>query len=199
MKTIRLLDCTFSILGLIILIPVFVVLAVVTKITSSGPVLYSQVRVGKGGKLFSLLKFRSMRTDADKAGLLTVGGKDSRVTPIGYYLRRFKLDELPQLLNVLMGDMSLVGPRPEVPKYVAMYTPDQQEVLRVRPGITDLASIVYRNENELLASAPDPEAFYIKEIMPDKIRLNRMYLQKPSVRTYFSIIFKTIASSVKGK
>jgi lipopolysaccharide/colanic/teichoic acid biosynthesis glycosyltransferase len=199
MKTIRLLDCAFTILGLVILSPALLLLAVLVKLTSTGPVLYKQTRVGKDGKLFLLYKFRTMRTGAEQAGLLTVGGKDNRITAIGYYLRKYKLDELPQLLNVLKGDMSLVGPRPEVPKYVALYSNDQKEVLAVRPGITDVASIVYRNENEMLASAPDPEAFYIREIMPDKIRLNRLYMQKPSVSCYFQIILKTILSSLKGK
>ncbi len=133
-----------------------------------------------------------MRINADKAGLLTVGGRDSRITNAGYYLRKYKLDELPQLINVLKGDMSLVGPRPEVRRYVDLYTPEQQKVLAVRPGITDMASIAYKNENEILARSQDPEQTYIREIMPEKIKLNMVFIQNPSLRNYFHIILKTI-------
>lgn len=133
-----------------------------------------------------------MRINADKAGLLTVGGRDSRITNAGYYLRKYKIDELPQLINVLFGEMSLVGPRPEVRKYVDLYTPDQQKVLAVRPGITDMASIAYKNENELLARSNDPEKTYIEEVMPAKLRLNMHFIEKPTLLNYFKIVIRTI-------
>jgi lipopolysaccharide/colanic/teichoic acid biosynthesis glycosyltransferase len=199
MKAIRILDCAFSIIGLILLSPVFLVVALLIKLSSKGPVFYKQNRVGKNGEDFKVYKFRTMYTDADKKGLLTVGGKDNRVTTVGYYLRKFKLDELPQLLNVLAGDMSIVGPRPEVRKYVDLYTIEQRKVLSVRPGITDYASIAYRNENELLAMASDPEEMYVQEIMPRKIEMNFNYINNRSIKTYFAIILKTVATSVRGK
>jgi lipopolysaccharide/colanic/teichoic acid biosynthesis glycosyltransferase len=199
MKVITLLDYLFSLIGLIILSPVFLLVALLVKLTSKGPVFFRQNRVGKDGRDFKVYKFRTMYTDADKKGLLTVGGKDKRVTSVGYYLRKFKLDELPQLLNVLAGDMSLVGPRPEVRKYVDLYTIEQRKVLSVRPGITDYASIEYRNENDLLATATNPEEMYIEDIMPKKIALNFNYINNQSVRTYFEIIFKTVATSVSDK
>jgi len=189
---IRFLDIVFSLFGLIILSPLLIILAVWVRLDSKGPVLYSQVRVGLGGRDFKLLKFRSMRINADKAGLLTVGGRDSRITNAGYYLRKYKLDELSQLINVLFGDMSLVGPRPEVRKYVDLYTEAQKKVLNVRPGITDMASIAYKKENELLAGSPDPEKTYIEEIMPEKLKLNLIYIENPGIVNYFRIIFKTI-------
>jgi lipopolysaccharide/colanic/teichoic acid biosynthesis glycosyltransferase len=189
---IRFFDIVFSFTGLIILSPLLLILAIWVAIDSRGPVLYKQVRVGKNDIDFRLLKFRSMRINADKAGLLTVGGRDSRITHAGYYLRKCKLDELPQLINVLIGDMSLVGPRPEVRKYVELYNADQKKVLNVRPGITDMASIAYKNENELLAASPDPEKAYIEEIMPQKLKLNMLFIQNPSLINYFKIIFKTI-------
>jgi lipopolysaccharide/colanic/teichoic acid biosynthesis glycosyltransferase len=199
MKVITLLDYVFSLIGLIILSPVFLLVALLVKVTSKGPVFFRQNRVGKDGRDFKVYKFRTMYTDADKKGLLTVGGKDKRVTSVGYYLRKFKLDELPQLLNVLGGDMSLVGPRPEVRKYVDLYTIEQRKVLSVRPGITDYASIEYRNENDLLATATNPEEMYIEDIMPKKIALNFNYINNRSVRAYFEIIFKTVATSVSDK
>jgi lipopolysaccharide/colanic/teichoic acid biosynthesis glycosyltransferase len=199
MYAIRWVDCTFSIIGLIILLPVFTVVAILIKLTSKGSVIYKQARVGKNGKDFKVYKFRSMYVDADKKGLLTIGGKDARVTPVGAYLRKFKLDELPQLLNVVKGDMSLVGPRPEVRKYVEMYSVDQRMVLAVKPGITDYASIKYRNENVLLAVASNPEELYVKEIMPKKIELNFKFINEPSIKNYFEIILKTIITSAKGK
>ena len=154
----RIFDIVMSGLGLICLSPLFLVLAVWIKCDSAGPVFYRQVRVGRGNKDFRLFKFRSMRPDSDKLGLITVGGHDPRVTRSGYYIRKYKLDEFPQLINVFVGDMSLVGPRPEVRKYVDLYTPEQLRVLNVRPGITSLASIRYRNENEicLLYTSPSP-------------------------------------------
>jgi len=196
---IRLLDLFFSIVGLMILSPVFIIVALLIKLTSKGPVFYLQNRVGKAGKDFKVYKFRSMYTDADKKGLLTVGGKDNRITKVGFYLRKYKLDELPQLLNVLKGDMSIVGPRPEVRKYVDLYSAEQRKVLSVRPGITDYASIAYRNENDLLAMAPNPEKMYVQEIMPKKIELNFNYINNRSIVEYFKIIFQTIVTSVKGK
>jgi lipopolysaccharide/colanic/teichoic acid biosynthesis glycosyltransferase len=179
--------------------PVLVVIAIIIKVTSTGPVLFKQTRVGKGGKDFKVFKFRTMFTDADKKGFLTVGGKDNRITAIGYYLRKFKLDELPQLLNVIRGEMSIVGPRPEVRRYVDLYTEEQKLALKVRPGITDYASIAYRNENDLLALAPDPEAYYIRELIPKKIELNLVYINNKSVKEYFIIIYKTVITAIKGE
>lgn len=189
---IRLLDIIFSFLGLLILFPIFVVIYVLIRLESRGRGFYSQVRVGKDGKDFKLYKFRSMRVGADKKGLITVGRKDPRVTRIGYFIRKYKLDELPQLINVLMGDMSFVGPRPEVRKYVNMYTPEQRKVLAVRPGITDYASIEYVDENEILGKALDANLAYIKQIMPDKIKYNMKYIENRSVREYMKIIFLTV-------
>ena len=156
--------------------------------------LYKQKRIGKDEKEFLLLKFRSMYLDADKRGLLTVGGRDPRITPAGYYLRKYKLDELPQLWNVLKGDMSIVGPRPEVKKYVDLYNAEQRKILRVRPGITDMASIEYRDENELLSMQAYPEEYYIDHIMPAKIKLNNVFIEAPTIGNYFKIIFKTVKS-----
>lgn len=198
MDAIRWLDCTFSIIALIVLFPFFIFIALLIKLSSRGPVFFGQSRVGKGGKDFKVYKFRSMYAGSDKKGLLTLGRKDSRVTPIGYYLRRYKLDEIPQLINVLAGEMSLVGPRPEVRKYVNLYTAAQLRVLDVRPGVTDNASIAFRNENDLLTMAADPEEFYKKEVMPKKIELNFEYINNRSIKQYFKILFKTIVTSVRG-
>lgn len=161
-------------------------------VDSKGGIFYKQVRVGKDGKDFYLYKFRSMRTGADKKGFLTVGGRDARITSSGYYIRKYKIDELPQLLNVLKGDMSFVGPRPEVRKYVLLYSNEQQRVLSVRPGITDVASIKYRNENDILSKQADPEAYYINYIMPDKLKLNLEYLTVRSFMSDIQTIYKTI-------
>jgi lipopolysaccharide/colanic/teichoic acid biosynthesis glycosyltransferase len=188
----RLFDIFFSFIGLIILLIPFLVIALLIIIDSRGGIFYRQIRVGKDGSDFGLLKFRSMRTDADKAGLLTVGGKDSRITKIGYVLRKYKIDELPQLINVLEGSMSLVGPRPEVRKYVDMYSAEQLRVLSVKPGITDYASIEYSNENEILGKAADPEQVYIQEIMPAKLHLNMKYIAEKGIGTDLKIIFRTI-------
>ncbi len=198
MSTIRLLDCIFSITCLILISPLLLLIALIIKLTSKGPVLYKQVRVGKHGADFKLYKFRTMKTGSESKGLLTIGGRDSRITTIGYYLRKFKLDELPQVLNVLKGEMSVVGPRPEVRKYVDLYNPDQLMVLNVLPGITDYASIAYRNENELLGKAADPEAFYIREIMPRKIELNYNFIKNRNLKEYLFIIYKTFVISIKG-
>lgn len=189
---IRFFDIVFSFTGLIILSPLLLIVAVWVKIDSKGPVLYRQIRVGLHNIDFRLLKFRSMHINADKAGLLTVGGRDSRITTAGYWLRKYKIDELPQLINVLKGDMSLVGPRPEVRKYVNMYTETQKKVLMVRPGITDMASIAYKKENELLAGSPDPEKTYIDQVMPAKLKLNMVFIENPTLTNYFKIIFKTL-------
>lgn len=187
----RLFDIVASGIGLLILLPLFVVVAIWIKIDSKGPVFYRQVRVGRKNRDFRLYKFRSMHPNSDKQGLITVGGRDPRVTRSGYFIRKYKLDELPQLINVFEGDMSLVGPRPEVRKYVDMYTPEQMRVLDVRPGITDLASIRYRNENELLAQAGDPERYYVDVIMPDKLRINLEYVEKHSFLYDVQLIFMT--------
>lgn len=189
---IRLFDIFFSTVGLIILSPLLLILAIWIKFDSSGPVFYKQIRVGKDNKDFKLFKFRSMVINADRKGLITVGGRDSRVTRSGYFIRKYKLDELPQLINVFKGNMSLVGPRPEVRKYVNMYDETQQKVLTVKPGITDYASIEYIDENEILGKAENPEKIYIEKIMPRKIKLNLKYIDNKSLSEYFKIIFLTI-------
>ena len=188
----RLFDIIASGLGLIILSPLFLVVAVWVKLDSPGPVFYKQIRVGRNNKDFFLYKFRSMRVGSDKKGLITIGGHDPRVTRSGYYIRKYKLDEFPQLINVFKGDMSLVGPRPEVRKYVDMYTDEQMHVLDVRPGITDMASIYYRNENELLEKANNPEKYYREVIMQDKLRINLEYVRNHSVIGDFRMILKTL-------
>ena len=193
----RLFDILASGFGLMCLSPLFAVLAVWIKCDSPGPVFYRQVRVGRGNKDFQIFKFRSMRVGSDKKGLITVGGHDPRVTRSGYYIRKYKLDEFPQLINVFIGDMSLVGPRPEVRKYVDMYTPEQLRVLDVRPGITSLASLRYRNENELLAQAEDPDRCYVEKVMPDKLAIDLEYVPKANLLTDIKLIFATIASIIK--
>lgn len=187
----RLFDILASGVGLLVLSPLFLVVAIWIKCDSKGPVFYKQQRVGRGNKDFWLYKFRSMRPGSDKQGLITVGGRDPRVTRSGYFIRKYKLDELPQLINVFLGDMSLVGPRPEVRKYVEMYTPAQMHVLDVRPGITDLASIRYRNENELLEQAEDPDRYYVEVIMQDKLKINLEYVAKHSFWYDIKLIFMT--------
>lgn len=162
------------------------------KTDSKGQVIYKQTRVGKNGKDFAVLKFRSMKQDSDSKGLLTVGGKDPRITKTGYFIRKYKLDELPQLINVLKGDMSFVGPRPEVRKYVLLYDEVQKKVLDVNPGITDVASIKYRNENEMLEGSDDPESFYIKEIMPVKLKMNLEYINDRSFFKDIKVILNTL-------
>jgi lipopolysaccharide/colanic/teichoic acid biosynthesis glycosyltransferase len=188
----RLLDIIFSISGLVTLSPVFIYIAIRIKADTKGNVFYKQKRVGKNGVEFYLYKFRTMQADADKTGLLTYGNTDRRITGFGSFLRRNKLDELPQLVNVLIGDMSIVGPRPEVKKYVDLYTDEQKQVLNVRPGITDIASIRFINENDILARQPDPEKYYIERIMPDKIRLNKVFIAQPTIYNYLRIIALTI-------
>ncbi len=185
-------DVVFSSLGLILLLPFFIIIAMFIILDSKGGVFYIQKRVGKNNIDFKLLKFRTMKPKSELQGLLTVGGKDSRVTKVGYFLRKYKIDEFPQLINVFTGKMSLVGPRPEVRKYVALYTQEQLPVLSVKPGITDFASIVYRNESELLASSESPETLYIQKIMPAKIKLNLKYIEEQSLKMDLFVIFRTI-------
>lgn len=187
----RLFDIVASGLGLIVLSPLFLILAIWIKLDSKGPVFYRQVRVGYKNKDFRIFKFRSMRVGADKGSLVTIGGRDPRVTKSGYWIRKFKLDELPQLINVFIGDMSLVGPRPEVRHYVDYWTQEQMHVLDVRPGITDPASIKFRNENELMEQAEDPEKYYIEGIMQEKIKLYLEYVEKHSFWYDLGLIFKT--------
>jgi len=191
---IRLFDIFFSAIGLLLLLPFFLIIYIVIRIESKGGGFYVQERIGKDEAPFGLYKFRTMRCGSDKKGLITVGEHDERITHFGYFLRRYKLDELPQLFNVLKGDMSLVGPRPEVRKYVDLYTEEQREVLSVKPGITDYASIAYVNENEILGSAEDPEKAYVEQVMPDKIKLNMRYIHNKSIVEYFKIIFLTFRS-----
>lgn len=193
----RLFDIVASACGLILLSPLFFIVSVWIKLDSIGPVFYRQVRVGRYNKDFRIFKFRSMRVGADKGSLVTIGGRDPRVTRIGYYLRKFKIDELPQLINVFIGDMSLVGPRPEVRHYVNYWTSEQLHVLDVRPGITDPASIKFRNENELMESAEDPESFYINVIMQEKLKLYLEYVHNASFWYDIKLIFKTIYTVVK--
>ncbi len=193
----RLFDIVATLVGIIILLPFFIVICIVMIVSCGFPLFYLQTRVGKNGKDFKLFKFRTMHLDADKKGLLTVGGRDPRVTSIGYYLRKYKLDELPQLFNVLFGTMSLVGPRPEVRKYVDLYTKEQQQVLSVKPGITDFASLEYINENDLLAKSDNPEKTYIEEIMPAKLALNMKYIQQQGILVDFKIILNTIFKIIK--
>lgn len=192
------LDVVVSLVGLALFLPLMLALALWVMCDSRGPILYRQVRVGRNGRDFRLLKFRSMRVDADRLGLITVGGRDPRVTRAGYYLRKYKLDELPQLLNVLRGDMSLVGPRPEVRKYVDLYTPEQLRVLTVRPGITDLASLRYRHENDLLAQAEDPDTYYIETVMPAKLALNLEYIDHQSFWGDLRLIGQTVVAVCRG-
>ena len=192
----RIFDIILSLFGLIILLPFMLIIAIFIKLDSKGPVFFKQLRVTKNGREFKILKYRTMRVGSDKYSQITVG-KDDRITKIGSFLRKYKLDEIPQLINVLIGDMSLVGPRPEVPKYVALYTDEQKEILKVRAGITDYASIEFSNENDLLASEEDPEKAYIKKVMPKKIELNKKYISEISMLTDIKIILLTIKKILK--
>ena len=193
----RLMDIVISGAALFVLWPVLLLAAAAIKIDDPGPVFYRQVRVGRNEKEFRIFKFRTMVVDADKKGLQITVGRDSRITRVGAFLRKTKLDELAQLLNVFVGEMSFVGPRPEVPKYVNLYTPYQRQVLLVRPGITDYASIAYRNENDMLEGAEDPERMYIDVIMPDKIELNMKYLREISPVADIRLILSTIIAVIK--
>ncbi|HRH03514.1 MAG TPA: sugar transferase [Bacteroidia bacterium] len=188
----RAFDFILSAVGILILSPVYVLLAILILLDSKGGIFYMQQRVGKNNLDFYIYKFRTMHQGAEKKGLLTVGAKDSRITRVGYFLRKYKLDELPQLLNVLKGDMSFVGPRPEVRRYVALYTPRQMQVLSVKPGITDYASIAYSNESELLKEASDPEKFYIETVFPAKLELNLKYIAEKSFWKDLQLIFLTL-------
>jgi len=188
----RLFDIIISLILLVLLSPVFLVISLLIILDSRGGVFYKQIRVGQFGKDFKLIKFRTMNPNSDKKGLLTVGARDNRITKMGYVLRKYKLDELPQLLNVVGGSMSLVGPRPEVKKYVDLYTEEQAKVLQVKPGITDYASIEYFNENEILAQSSNPEKTYIEQVMPAKLELNQIYIKNPGLNQDLKILYLTI-------
>jgi len=184
----RTFDICISFLILVVFLPIGLLLMLAISLESGGGVFYTQERVGKNGKVFKLLKFRSMRPNADKGSQITIGNRDPRITRTGYFIRRFKLDEFPQFVNVIIGDMSIVGPRPEVPFYVQMYTEEQRKILSVKPGITDYASLAYFHENEILATAADPQKAYIEEIMPAKITINQRYLSHPGLIQDLKII-----------
>lgn len=188
----RIFDILLSGIGILLLMPLFLVVIIWIKADSKGSPFYRQLRVGQFGKDFSLLKFRSMRTGSDKAGLLTIGGRDPRVTRSGFFIRKYKIDELPQLINVFLGQMSLVGPRPEVRKYVDLYNEAQRRVLLVKPGITDLASLEYFDENDLLAKSDHPEKTYIEVVMPHKLELNLQYIDQAGLFADVRIILRTI-------
>lgn len=187
----RIFDVLASLIGVIILFPIILIVAIVIKVTSKGNVLFKQTRVTKDGKEFKIYKFRTMRENSEGNKQITVGN-DDRITSIGHILRKTKFDEIPQLFNVIKGEMSLVGPRPEVPKYVAMYNESEREILKVRAGITDYASIYFSNESELLGKAKDPEKFYVEKIMPYKIELNKKYIEEIGIFTDIKIIILTI-------
>lgn len=187
----RIFDIISSLIGLVLFSPFFIIIALWIALDSKGGVFYKQIRVGKYGKHFKLLKFRSMRPNSDKAGQLTVGN-DNRVTSVGKFIRKTKLDEIPQLFNVIAGDMSIVGPRPEVPKYVDLYNDEQKKALSVRPGLTDYASIEYLDEQELLGKSDNPEETYIQEIMPAKLSLNLKYIEDRNFFLDLKLIFKTV-------
>jgi lipopolysaccharide/colanic/teichoic acid biosynthesis glycosyltransferase len=187
----RFFDIIFSLGGIIILSPFFVLIAIAVALESRRGIFFKQIRVGKDGVDFCLYKFRTMKPNSEKLGQLTIGARDNRITRMGYFLRKYKLDELPQLFNVIVGDMSMVGPRPEVRKYVNLYSAEQLNVLKVKPGITDYASICYFNENDLLAQSTNPEQTYIQQIMPDKLRINLEYVHKIGVLQDFKIILIT--------
>ena len=188
----RLFDVVLSLIGLIAILPILLIIAIIIKLDSKGPVLFIQGRVGKNNKDFNIYKFRTMRVESNKKGLLTLGNNDSRVTKIGYFLRRYKIDELPQLINIIKGDMSFVGPRPELRYYVNFYNADDMIIFEVRPGITGLASLKYRNEVELLKAAENPEEFFIKTIIPDKLKFNKMYIEKQNFFFDLKLILLTV-------
>ncbi|WP_379217475.1 sugar transferase [Paenibacillus sp. GCM10012303] len=192
----RMFDVFFSVAGLLLTLPVLLVIAFIIKTTSKGPVFFKQIRVGQNGKFFKIYKFRTMVVDAEKKGMQITVGKDNRITKCGHFLRKTKLDELPQLINVLIGEMSFVGPRPEVPKYVELYTRNQRGILKVRPGITDYASIEYFDENKLLGESDNPEETYVKVIMVHKLLLNLKYLKRVSILEDITLIFRTLKKIV---
>jgi lipopolysaccharide/colanic/teichoic acid biosynthesis glycosyltransferase len=189
---IRFFDLFFSLVGIILLFPFLLVISAFNVPATNGRIFYLQKRVGRYGKEFNIIKFRTMRPDSDNKSLITIGADDERITKTGLFLRKYKIDEFPQLLNVIAGDMSLVGPRPEVPKYVELYTESQRLVLTRRPGITDYASVEFVNENEILSRAEDPEKTYISEIVPRKIELNMKFISDPSIQQYFKVLFLTV-------
>lgn len=192
----RIFDLVLSCIGLLCLAPILIIIAVLIKLDSKGPVLFIQNRVGKNNVDFNIYKFRTMRMASQTKGLLTLGNNDSRVTKIGYFLRRYKIDEFPQLINILKGDMSFVGPRPELRYYVNFYNEDDMKIFQVRPGITGLASLKYRNEVELLKAAENPEEFFIKTIIPDKLRYNKMYIEKRNFFFDLKLIFMTVVKVI---
>ncbi|WP_308991923.1 sugar transferase [Mariniflexile litorale] len=192
----RCFDLVFSIIGFILLAPFLLLISILIKLDSKGPILFIQGRVGKNNKDFHIYKFRTMRIQSETKGLLTLGNHDSRITKIGYFLRRYKIDEFPQLINILKGDMSFVGPRPELRYYVNFYTEDDMRIFVVRPGITGLASLKYRNEVELLKAAENPEEFFIKTIIPDKLKYNKEYIRSRSFVFDLKLIFITIIKVV---
>lgn len=192
----RIFDFLLSLFGIIILSPIFIIVSIAIKLDSKGRILFLQKRVGRYGKEFNIYKFRTMVTDAEKLGKQITVGKDNRITKVGAFLRKFKIDELPQLFNVLKGDMSLVGPRPEVPKYVALYNKEQRKVLDIRPGITDMASLRYKDENDILGKVDNPEEYYINVIMKDKLKLNLEYIEKSNIFFDIYLIFKTIIKCI---
>jgi lipopolysaccharide/colanic/teichoic acid biosynthesis glycosyltransferase len=193
----RIFDIVCSVIILVLFFPFGLIISILILLESKGGVFYRQERIGRFGKPFKLFKFRSMRKDADKSGKLTVGMKDSRITKTGYFIRKFKLDEFPQFINVILGDMSIVGPRPEVKEYVDLYTDEQRKILNVRPGITDLASLEYFKENELLGKSDNPQKTYIEEIMPAKIELNKQYLSNPTLSNDLKIMWKTFVRIIR--
>ena len=194
----RAFDFLFSLFILVLFFPIGFVISILILFSSPGGIFYMQERIGRQGLPFKLYKFRSMRIDADQSGKLTVGMKDPRITQVGIFIRKYKLDEFPQFINVLRGEMSIVGPRPEVREFVALYTDKQKKVLEVKPGITDYASIEYFNENELLAASDDPKKTYIEDIMPDKLKINQKYLANPTLSHDLKIIFMTILRVLKN-
>ncbi len=193
----RIFDIIFSLFGLIIILPFLLIIFLLVLIESKGGVFYRQIRVGKNNDDFKLFKIRTMFKDADKKGLLTIGERDNRITRTGYFLRKYKIDEFPQLMNILAGDMSFVGPRPEVRKYVDLYNEEQRRVLSVKPGLTDFASLKYYNENEYLSKFDDPEKEYIQTVMPDKIKLNLEYIRKQNFWLDIKILLQTLFKWVK--
>ena len=192
----RLFDIVCSLIVFLLLSPVFVLVAILIALDSNGGIFYKQIRVGKDNLDFELYKFRTMAVDSDKKGQITIGANDSRITKVGVMLRKYKFDEFPQLLNILKGEMSVVGPRPEVRKYVEMYNEQQLKVLSVRPGLTDYASLEYVNENEILGNAENPEKTYIAEIMPHKLALNLKYIDEVSLETDLKIVFRTFGKII---
>lgn len=195
----RIFDLFWTVTGLLVLSPLLAIVSLLIRVEDGGPVFFRQERVGHRGKRFRIWKFRTMVVDAEKNGMPLTVGRDARITRLGHWLRKLKIDELPQLFNVLSGDMSLVGPRPEVPQYVALYDSFQSQVLDLVPGITDPASLKYRQESDLLARASDPERTYVEQIMPEKIHLNLDYARHATVLTDFLVILRTLAALLAGR